>query len=126
MTPAPRLALCERGSVAVEFAMILPILLTLMLGVMEFGRAMWIRQTLQYAVESAARTALADSTLGGSSIMADVKNSLPGLTGLAPTVTVTATATQINVKADYAFSFLVPGLLPFGPLVISAQSNTPR
>lgn len=110
----------------VEFAMVLPLLLGLMLGIMEFGRGLWIKQSLQFAVETAARTALADSTLTGANIADAVKANLPGLKDVVPTVTVTTTATRINVSAAYSFEFLAPGLFPFGPLVISAQSNTPR
>lgn len=126
MNAARRLVRANDGTVAVEFALLLPVLLLLLLGIFEFGRALWIRQTLQFAVESAARTALADSSLGGSAIAADVVASMPGLGNLAPQVTVSATAARINISASYDFTFLAPGLLPFGPITINAQSNTPR
>jgi len=126
MTTVTRLFTCTRGTAVAEFAMTVPVLLLLMLGIIEFGRALWIKQTLQFAVETASRTALADSTLGGTGITAIVAANLPGLGSIAPKVTVTTTSTRINVSADYTFDFLVPDLLPFGPVVISAQSNTPR
>ena len=121
-----RLILCERAATVLEFAFILPILLAFMLGIVEFGRAMWIRQTLQYAVETAARTALADSTLNTSAISSAVTANLLGLNGVNPVVTVTSSTTQITIAATVDFSMLAPGLLPVGPFVLSAQSNTPR
>ncbi|NKX52544.1 pilus assembly protein, partial [Arthrobacter deserti] len=46
----------ERGAVAVEFALILPILVALLLGIMEFGRAYYTQITLANAAREAART----------------------------------------------------------------------
>jgi Flp pilus assembly protein TadG len=121
-----RWSLGQRGSTAVEFALVLPLLMGFVLGIIEFGRAMWIRQTLQYAVETASRTALADAALSTSAISAAVTSNLLGLQGVAPNVVVSSTATQISITATYQFTFLVPDLLPFGPLTLTAQSKTPR
>ncbi|NKX56724.1 pilus assembly protein [Arthrobacter sp. E918] len=46
----------ERGAVAVEFALILPILVALLLGIMEFGRAYHTQITLTSAAREGART----------------------------------------------------------------------
>jgi Flp pilus assembly protein TadG len=45
------------GSSAVEFAIAAPILFVLMFAVIEFGRAWWTKNALQYAIERAARYA---------------------------------------------------------------------
>ncbi len=121
-----RLTTCRRASTTVEFAILLPVMLGFMFGIIEFGRAMWIKQTLQYAVESASRTALADATLGAGAISGAVSAALLGLQGLNPVITVTSSPTQITVAASYNFTFLVPNLLPFGPITLTAQSNLPR
>lgn len=47
----------EKGAVAVEFALIAPILLTLVLGIFEFGRAFNIQVSLSEAAREAARHA---------------------------------------------------------------------
>jgi Flp pilus assembly protein TadG len=53
----------ERGQAAVEFALILPLLLMLILGVIEFGRAWNLAQVATDAVrESTRRCVLADNT----------------------------------------------------------------
>jgi Flp pilus assembly protein TadG len=53
----------ERGQATVEFALILPLLLTLILGVVEFGRAWNLAQVATDAVrESTRRCVLADNT----------------------------------------------------------------
>lgn len=45
----------ERGAAAVEFAVILPILLLVVGGAVEFGRAFWFYDTLSKATRDAAR-----------------------------------------------------------------------
>jgi Flp pilus assembly protein TadG len=121
-----RLAGCTRGSTAVEFAMLLPVFLAFVLGVVEFSRAMWTRQTLQFAVEEAARYALADATISNSSISAKVTAELLGLQNVSPTITVSSDATQVTVGASYVFAFLVPQLIPTGPLTLTATCRLPR
>ena len=46
----------ERGAVAVEFALVLPILLSLVLGTIEFGRAYNVQISLTHAARETART----------------------------------------------------------------------
>src|SRR6478609_11994972 len=51
--PAPRWS--ERGAALVEFAIILPILLTLVFGIIEFGRAYEVKVQLTGGVREGAR-----------------------------------------------------------------------
>ena len=46
------------GATAVEFALAAPILFLLMFAIIEFGRAWWAKNSLQFAVERAARYAV--------------------------------------------------------------------
>jgi Flp pilus assembly protein TadG len=50
------------GAAAVEFAMILWPLMLLLLGTVDGGRMLWTQNSLQYAVEQAARCAAVNST----------------------------------------------------------------
>lgn len=43
------------GAMAAEFAIVIPVLLLFCFAIIEFGRAMWIRNAMQSAVEEAAR-----------------------------------------------------------------------
>lgn len=54
--PGPRSAK-EKGAVAVEFALVLPIFLMLVLGIFEFGRAFNIQVSLSEAARESARYA---------------------------------------------------------------------
>jgi hypothetical protein len=57
---SPLRAFCRRisGSAAVEFALTAPILILLTFAIIEFGRAWWAKNSLEYAVERAARYAV--------------------------------------------------------------------
>jgi TadE-like protein len=57
---------CEGGGAAVETALVFPVFLLLLLGVIELGLMLWTEGSLQYAAESAARCASVDSTQCGS------------------------------------------------------------
>lgn len=57
-----RLRSARGGAIAVEFALILPLLLAFSFGIIEFGRAMWMRNTMQSVVEAAARCSALDRT----------------------------------------------------------------
>jgi len=53
----------QRSQAIVEFAIIAPILLLLLFGVVDFGRVIYIYTTLNQAVNEGARTAIRDSPL---------------------------------------------------------------
>jgi Flp pilus assembly protein TadG len=76
----------SEGASAVQFALILPLLLLIIFTVYEFGRLYWIQNTLQYATEQTARCIMANPTVtsvtGGTCALS---NNLPGLTVSSPT-----------------------------------------
>ncbi len=53
----------NRGVAAVEFALILPIFLLLLMGIVEFGRYFFVQHTLQFATREGVRLALVGKTL---------------------------------------------------------------
>ena len=54
---AGALSRTRRGAVIVELAIIAPVLIAMMLGMIELGRAIMVRQTLTSAARKAARDA---------------------------------------------------------------------
>jgi Flp pilus assembly protein TadG len=109
----------ERGVAAVEFALVLPILLVCVIGLIEFARAVWTQATLDYVVEAAARCAAVDSV--NCPTVANVQNyaagRAPGLSFANPTSTfqVTTPSCGALVTASLPFGFVVPAMLPYVP-----------
>lgn len=54
----------DRGAVAVEFALIVPVLILLLLGIMEFGRAYNAQLSLTHAARESVRTLAISNTPG--------------------------------------------------------------
>src|SRR5208282_1950580 len=59
-------ALNRRGATALEYGIILPVLLLFLLGIMDVGRLLWVYTTLYHAAETAARCAAVNTTLCGT------------------------------------------------------------
>ena len=52
-----------RGATIVEFAIVLPVFMLLLLGIIDFGRYFFVQHTLQYATREGTRLALVGGTL---------------------------------------------------------------
>ncbi len=90
------------GSATIEFGMLGPIVITLMLGVLQMGVAMWSYNSLRSVASETARYAVtnyqAANKISASSISSQATliatNSPYGLTSANLTITVTTAATQ--------------------------------
>jgi Flp pilus assembly protein TadG len=115
------------GNAAVEFALILPVFISLIVGVMEVGRILWIQNTLQQAVEAAARCATVNATTCGTAsdvrVYAAAQTAGLGVPASAFAATTPACGNQVNatVQYDYLTSFL-----PMPALSITAQACFPK
>jgi Flp pilus assembly protein TadG len=112
---APRSKSSDRGAAAVEFALVLPLLLILIFGIIDFGRMLNAKITLTEAAREGARaTALIGSDAGadrarsaaeGFAINDPDIRSCPGSPGPDDDAVVTVT---------YDFAFITPISLLFG------------
>jgi len=128
----------DRGATAVEFALVLPLLLLLVCGIIDFGRALNAQITLTQAAREGARL----GALGYSStaIQTRAADAAPDLSG-GINVTIAAScapgagpAANAQVNVSYSFSFITPigaiaGLLGGGglgaPVVLTATGVMP-
>jgi Flp pilus assembly protein TadG len=107
----------DRGAAMVEFAIVLPVLLLILMGIIEFGRAYNTQVSIQAAAREGARelalrhssTAVESATRGGA----------PSVTidGIAQTPCPASGDGKAKVTITESFSFLV---LPYGPLDLTA------
>ena len=117
----------DGGNTAVEFALVFPTFILMMLGIVETGRALWTQSLLNYAVQSAARCgAINTSTCGSSTatVTYAVQNSTP-LTIPSTDFTVSNPSCGNQVSVAFPFRTVVPQLLPFN-VTLSAQACYPK
>lgn len=100
----------DRGAAAVEFALVLPLLLLIVFATIDFGRAL----NAQIVLTQAAREGVRLAALGGSQA-AVVSRTQAAATGLSPvTVTINGCppgagpAADAVVSVSYPFSFVTP------------------
>lgn len=116
----------ERGAVAAEFAFLLPVLLMILFGIIEFGMIMYSREVVTNAVREGARAGIVQGppkrTVGEITTIAN--NYLAG-TGINPANVTFAVAgaglvnpNTLTVTATYPYNFLVPYL----PMVVGIPS----
>ncbi|WP_413934010.1 TadE/TadG family type IV pilus assembly protein [Nitrospira sp. BLG_1] len=124
----------ERGAAAVEFALLLPVFLMILFGIIEFGMIMYGREVVTNAAREGARagivqgppkrtsgeiTTIANSYLTGTGVnQADVT--------FTPTGAGLASPNLLTVTAVYTYNFLIPyipNVVPGvpNPLVITTQ-----
>ena len=117
---------CCRGATAVEFAIVAPLYLTMMVGVFELSRAMWIKASMQYAVEETSRYALVNTSFSAATLQTYAESKLSdagvGTTGMS--FTITADGTVADIQVSYSFETLT-SLLPFPSLALTAKSRVP-
>ncbi len=71
----------RRGGVAVEFAILIPVLITMLFGIIQYGNILYIRQLMTQAAEEAARSYAFDSTTAANAEqLADDRLVATGLT----------------------------------------------
>jgi Flp pilus assembly protein TadG len=97
----------DRGAAAVELALVLPVLLLVLFGIIDFGRMLNTQLTLTEAAREGARAAALRQ-----SAATRVQSATTGLTGVTAQVTscpTNAVATQdAIVTVNYQFQFLTP------------------
>jgi Flp pilus assembly protein TadG len=103
----------DRGAAAVEFALVVPVLLLLIFGVAEFGRAYNIQTTLSGAAREGARTMALENDVGAATA-ATVAAARPldlssGEISVSPgscPTSGTTSADTIRVTVSYQMTFL--------------------
>lgn len=121
----------ERGVTAVEFALVAPVFLMFVLGIFDFGRLFFVKNTMQYAVGQTARFVMVNPT----SPQATVETYAAGqASAIFAGITFTADAPGTDVDAgtgvsyrtisgSYTFVYLIPFISD--STVLSASIRTP-
>src|SRR5215469_16309154 len=125
----------DRGAAVVEFALLLPLLLLLLFGIIDFGRALNAQVTLTQAAREGARL----DALNQPNVVSRAQTAAIGLSGVTATQVTTCPpgsgpTNNADVKVTYTFHFITPvgaiaGLFAGGsfgsPITLSAESVMP-
>jgi len=115
----------ESGASAVEFALLLPVLMMVLFGIIEFGLALYRQSILTNASREGARLGIVQSVpaITNAQINAAIDNYLtpagipPGnVSRIIVAGGVTGTPVQVTLTLPYTFSVL-PGLTSVAPLI---------
>jgi Flp pilus assembly protein TadG len=132
----------EGGAALVEFAIILPLLLMIVFGIVDFARAFYTQNNLTSAVREGARWASVqpENNLSVASVQTVVKNFVNRGDGSAakfggppiadPQILVTFSPALPNTASitvtinDYPFEWItpLPGMVGFGNITLSAEA----
>ncbi len=124
----------QRGAAALEFALVFPVLLLLLIGIVDFGMLMSTQSVVANAAREGARTAaLSNNETSAKNAVTNAIADLPGATNIATTVTVkctTSTGTPcsfvdstpdaggtVTVTVNYLHTWLSPVVLGLSPTI---------
>ena len=117
----------ESGVAAVEFAIVAPVFIMLVMAIIDFGRIYFIKSSMQYVVEQAARHAMVNQSISASdlNVFANTEATNVGLNDavFASTPDDSGTVNFMIITGTYNFTFITP--LVGTTLVLDAKSATP-
>jgi Flp pilus assembly protein TadG len=123
----PRILRATNGSSAIEFALTVPIMLAIVIGIAQFSLLLWTQFGLQHGAEMAARCASINTTTCASvdTIQSYAVTQAYGLSLPPTTFTVATPACGNQVAANYAFQFFTP-FLGTPTVNLTAQACFPK
>ncbi len=118
------------GAAAVEFALIAPTLVLVLLGLFEFGVLAWNRHSLEYATEETARVVMTKTAITESDVAAAIKARVSGIAPEELETTVTqetvGTTKFVTLSVAYTYKFFLLGaVVGLEPMVFKSQTRVP-
>ena len=119
----------NRGQAIVEFALILPVLVVMVMGLLEFGLFFHAHINVTVAAREAARIAALDTSATNQTITAAALTTMPATTNLTVTVSPPAprvTGLPVTVSVSLPHTFITPliaVLMPANPYTITSSAT---
>lgn len=113
-----RLSRDDRGSLGFEFALAMPILVTLMLGILQFGMALHASGAMRNAMGEGLRLYKVDRSVTATEVYAETKDELVGVDqkGIQSLVFTSGTAANGASYGKLVMKYTLEPLLPFAPV----------
>lgn len=123
----------RRATSILEFGFVAPILILVVLGTIDLGRALWTSTTLAQTASEASRYAAIRGAekidpATSEEVEAFARNRAVGLNPDVLAVTVAwnpdnTAGSQVTVQVTYPFEFFMVGFLPIDPIELERQST---
>lgn len=109
-----RVARCERGAAAVEFAIISLVLISLCIAIVDFGRTLYVKNQLSYLADQATRTVLVNPGVTNGALQTTLETDFTAgdpndLTVTINTETVAGTEFRV-ITIAYPITLFIPNL----------------
>lgn len=118
----------ERGVNAIEFAMVFPVFVAMLFGVIQMGLALYVSSSVQYALEKTARAAMLDGGISASTLQQQFNAQLDEFTDKTVVMAYsTESASGIDIvvlKANYVHVFQIP-LVPVFEISFPVEVRVP-
>lgn len=107
-----------QGSLGFEFAIAMPILVTIMLGVLQFGMALHASGAMRNAMDAGLRYAKLDPSATAAQVYAETKDTLVGVdqSGITKLEFTRGTATNGASFGKLIMEYKMTPLMPFAPI----------
>ena len=119
---------CTRGVAALEFGIVAPIFLLILIAIIELGRLHWVRNSVEYAAEQTARWAIVNTAATDTQIKAHAIEQFDSISsGNAAVLIDRDTANGLSfltVTVTYDFEFLVD-FTGIGKLPLRGETRVP-
>ena len=128
----------DRGQALVEFALVIPVFIFLVMGIFDLGRAVYANSTISNAAREGARIAIVDQTcahitseatrqsvaLANVTVTADFRDPAGAVLATCPTTAARAIGDVAVVRVNYTFTAATPFLSAIlGNINLSATSK---
>ncbi len=123
-----RFARASDGAAAVEFAIIVPVFVMFCMGIIEGGRMLWIRNSIQTATEEAGRFAMAHTTATDAELITHASDYFDSVGMDNPTFTVVRDTTGsmdfVTITGVYTFQYMF-SVFDFGNVELDGKARVP-
>lgn len=116
----------DRGASALEFALILPMLLAMLAGIFEYGRVLLVEHAVRDVIDEAVRSGVV-TDMSMAEVEAEVDSNLSTVPGIGDyEIDVTDDGTTLSITVDGSFDLVMGELLPDEVLTFTMSTQFPR
>jgi Flp pilus assembly protein TadG len=119
----------RRGAAMVEFAFMAPVLIVSLMGIIEYGRAFWIRNSLQHAADETGHYAMIHTAATPNELVSYAKQAAAPLDAGGITVTITndtiGSVSFVTILTSYQAGIVIP-FMPQTSITMVGRARVPQ